>query len=127
MAHVLIVGSQFPRLLNLLSLMPDDWNACTLALADDVFERAAWSATRGQDPIIVAIEGRAPLPPDRLIDLHALLRTSTAILFYVDQDAGELTQQLRYEGARVLSGGEPPEIVAASLVLFLSRAVGTAS
>ncbi len=125
MAHVLIVGSQLTRLLGLLTLIPDDLNARTVAHTDDVFERAIWSASRDQGSIIVALEGSAPLPKARLAMVRTLLGASTTTLFYVEQGAGALTQQLQGEGADVLRDGEPPEIIAASLILFFSRTVGT--
>ena len=125
MAHVLIVGSQLSRLLGLLTLIPDDWNARTVAHTDDVFERALWSASRDHGPIVVALEGSAPLPKTGLARVRALLDASTTTLFYVERDARALTQQLQGEGANVLNDGEPPEVIAASLILFFSRTVGT--
>lgn len=125
MAHVLIVGSQLSRLLGLLTLIPDDLNARTVAQTDDVFERALWSASRDQGAIIVVLEGSAPLPKTSLALVRALLDASTTTLFYVEQGAMALTQQLRGEGANVLHDCEPPEVIAASLILFFSRTVGT--
>ena len=125
MAHVLIVGSHLSRLLGLLSLIPDDLNARTVAHPDDVFERAIWSASRDRGAIIVALEGTQPLRKERLAALHTLLDTASSTLFFVDDGATALKQQLHAAGANVLHDGDPPEVIAAGLILFFSRTVGT--
>ncbi len=96
-----------------------------MAHTDDVFERALWSASRDQGAIIVALEGSAPLSKARLARVRALLDASTTTLFYVEHGARALAQQLQGEGGTVLHDGEPPEVIAASLILFFSRTVGT--
>ena len=125
MAHILLVGSQLSRLLGLLSLLPDDWNACTLAHTDDVFERATWSATRDGGPTIVALDGRAPLPSKRLTRLRVLLAVSSSTLFYLEPGADALADQLHGEGAPVICESDAAEVIVAGLVLFFSRAVGS--
>ena len=85
----------------------------TLAVADDLAERADWAASRGSSQVILCLDER-----DCAVDIQRLVEISPPALLLVSEAVSQLRCELEQANCLVLASLERTTVIVATLIAY---------
>ena len=116
--HLLIVGRDLNRLVELSIVLGGYASLITLAVTADVIARARWSAQKGRCQIVVCLD-----KSDSALEVCSLAGIFPRALFLTTESDSHLSEQLKDAGYLVLSASEQSNVIAATLIACGAREV----